>query len=259
MSDRWLFALCAAIGVCIAAALVLGVDEWRRGLLDRERRAEMWRSLGPLLLNAPFTLAIGGVWAALYATAARLAPHALPVDALTVAAAFLAVDLSYYWEHRCAHRVRALWSAYHEIHHSSPDYTIATAYRVSFLTQLFAPAFYLPWVLLGFDPISIVALQLLAFHYQAWLHTETIGPLGALDRWINTPAVHRVHHSAALEHRDRNLGAITLLWDRLFGTYAAPPREPLRYGVPGVTPPRTLLALYVEPWKRAIARGARAD
>jgi sterol desaturase/sphingolipid hydroxylase (fatty acid hydroxylase superfamily) len=39
---------------------------------------------------------------------------------------------------------------------------------------------------------------------------------------FNTPAHHRVHHSAAERHFGRNFGGVLIVWDRLFGTYAAP-------------------------------------
>jgi len=254
----WRFALSVAIGICVAAGLVLAFEEivWmrRNGRLDRARLREMLLSLSPLPLNIAVTLAMTGVWAALYVQAHRVAAIQIPVNALSLACALFAVDFSYYWEHRCAHRLSWLWGLYHAIHHSSAEYTIATAYRVSCINQLFSPAFYLPWILLGFHPLLIVGLQLLAFHYQAWLHTEMIGSLGILDDWFNTPAVHRVHHSAALVHKDRNLGAITLLWDRLFGTHANPAPN-LRYGIAGITPPRTPLGLYLDPWRRWMRTG----
>jgi sterol desaturase/sphingolipid hydroxylase (fatty acid hydroxylase superfamily) len=138
---------------------------------------------------------------------------------------------------------------YHAIHHSSDAYTVATAYRVSFLNQLLAPAFYLPWILLGLDPLLMVGFQLLAFHYQAWLHTELIGRLAYFDGWLNTPANHRMHHSRAEQHRDVNLGAILMIWDRVFGTHARA-QDGLEYGIPDVPPPRTYLGLYTEPWRR---------
>jgi sterol desaturase/sphingolipid hydroxylase (fatty acid hydroxylase superfamily) len=51
----------------------------------------------------------------------------------------------------------------------------------------------------------------------------------------DTPAVHRIHHSTALNHQDRNLGAITPIWDRGFGTFAAP-HETVDHGIAGVAP-----------------------
>ena len=35
----------------------------------------------------------------------------------------------------------------HAVHHGSPDYTVATAYRLSLVNQFVAPLFYLPCVL----------------------------------------------------------------------------------------------------------------
>ena len=242
-----------AIGCAIVAGLIVGALElrWlhRRRQLDRKAVRKMLLSLSPLPPTALVSLLMTPVWAAIYLAASRFAwfeiSFALPVFLL----ALLAADFSYYWEHRCAHRVQVLWRLYHAIHHSCDAFTVATAYRVSFLNQLLAPAFYLPWILLGFDPILVLGFQLFAFHYQAWLHTETIGPLGWLDRWLNTPANHRMHHSCARQHRDVNMGAILMIWDRLFGSYAAP-EAGIRHGIPGVVPPESALALYLDPWRR---------
>ena len=241
-----------AIGCAIVAGLLVGALELqalhRRRQLDRPTVRKMLLSLSPLPPTALVSVLMAPVWAALYVGASRFAVLDIPVGAGSVVVALFAADLSYYWEHRCAHRVRVLWGLYHAIHHSCDAYTVATAYRVSFLNQFLAPAFYLPWVLLGLDPILVVGFQLLAFHYQAWLHTETIGPLGPLERWINTPANHRMHHSRAAEHRDVNLGALLMIWDRLFGTYAQP-QAGIRHGIPGVEPPDSVLALYTDPWR----------
>lgn len=251
--ETWKLVVSAIIGVCITAGIWVAIEEllWmrRRCRLGRTRLREMWLSLSPLPINIVVTVAMLGVWATVYEQAHRVALGQIPVNGLGIVAALLAVDLSYYWEHRCAHRLPLLWNLYHAIHHSSADYTVATAYRVSFINQLFSPAFYVPWILLGMHPVLIAGLQLATFHYQAWLHTEMIGRLGILDHWFNTPAAHRVHHSAAPEHRDRNMGAVTLVWDRLFGTYAAPSPY-VTYGITDVSPPRTLAAMYIDPWRR---------
>jgi hypothetical protein len=52
---------------------------------------------------------------------------------------------------------------------------------------------------------------------------------------LNTPSHHRVHHAANPEYLDRNYGGIFIVWDRLFGTFAAERDDlPCRYGL--VTP-----------------------
>ena len=250
------FALSLPIGFCIAAGLLVAREEWKwlraRGRLTPDARREMMLSLSLIPPNALVSVLAGGAWAAIFLAAQFMAPWRLEMGVVTAFAAFVACDFSYYWEHRCAHRVGPLWRLYHAAHHSSPAYTVATAYRVSFLNQALSPAFYLPWVLLGFPAVLVLALQLTCFHYQAWLHTEAIGPLRGLDSWLNTPANHRVHHSTAAHHKDRNLGAVLMIWDRMFGTYA-PPEEGLRYGIAGSAPPRRWWEIYVQPW-RATAR-----
>jgi sterol desaturase/sphingolipid hydroxylase (fatty acid hydroxylase superfamily) len=250
-----------AIGLCMAAGPVMAVEEWhwmkRRGTLTAQAKREMALSLSLLATNVPTTILLGGVWGAIYVAADHAAPVHLEGSPLTIVLAFLAADLSYYWEHRCAHLVPWLWRTYHAQHHSSPAYTVATAYRVSFLNQLLSPAFYIPWILLGMSPLLILGFQLACFHYQAWLHTEMIGPLGAWDRIFNTPANHRVHHSKADAHRDRNFGAVLMIWDRLFGTYA-PPAPELTYGIAGESPPRSAWEIHCKPWRSRDARVAAA-
>ncbi|MEO8670879.1 MAG: sterol desaturase family protein [Tahibacter sp.] len=245
--------LAGLVAIAVALGLVTAVIEliWlaRQGRLPRAALREMALSLSLLVPNALFSLLGLGIWGALYAAAHERALFTFGISPLAILAALIAVDFSYYWEHRVAHRLPFLWRLYHAAHHSSDAYTVATAYRVSFLSQLLAPAFYLPWVWLGFHPLLIVALQLFAFHWQAWLHTEWIGPMGVFDRWFNTPAAHRVHHSTAPEHRDRNLGAITLVWDHAFGTYA-PAATDLNYGIAGRSAPSTWFGIYRDPWRR---------
>ncbi len=95
---------------------------------------------------------------------------------------------------------------YHAVHHSSPDYTVATAYRVSFVNQLVAPLFYLPCVLVGFEPLLVVGLQVFAIHYQAWVHTRAIGRLPLLDAVLqhagqSSHAPRRPHAGARRELR----------------------------------------------------------
>jgi alkylglycerol monooxygenase len=55
--------------------------------------------------------------------------------------------------------------------------------------------------------------------YQFWVHTETIGKLGFLEWFMNTPSHHRVHHASNTRYLDRNHAGILIIWDRLFGTF----------------------------------------
>lgn len=246
------FVLSCFIAAALTAGIVVARAEWKwlkaRGELTGDALRKMGLSLSALPPNVLVTVLMTPVWHAIYAMAATHAVIELPLTLLLIPVALLAADFSYYWEHRCAHRIGLLWALYHAYHHSADRYTVAVAYRVSFLNQLLAPAFYMPWILLGIDPLLMISMQLFVFHYQAWIHTELIGPINGFDSFFNSPMNHRAHHSQAGKHRLANLGGITLVWDRLFGTYVRP-QQPFRYGIAGEAAPTTILGLYTKPWR----------
>ena len=60
---------------------------------------------------------------------------------------------------------------------------------------------------------------------HAWFH------------FLGSGAYHHVHHSSAHVHRLANIGGGPfMLWDRVFGTYHAPPPERPRMGLTGRPP-----------------------
>jgi alkylglycerol monooxygenase len=143
--------------------------------------------------------------------------------------AFVGVDFIYYWWHRTSHRVNLLWAA-HAVHHQSEDYNLAVALRQAVLTPFTSLPFALPLALLGIPPLIYVAAVAFSTLYQFWIHTELVGRLGPLEAFLNTPSHHRVHHARNPAYIDRNYAAVLIVWDRLFGTYAAE-REPPIYGI----------------------------
>jgi sterol desaturase/sphingolipid hydroxylase (fatty acid hydroxylase superfamily) len=147
---------------------------------------------------------------------------------------FVFVDLAYYWWHRLSHEVNFLWAA-HAVHHQSEDYNLAVALRQAILTSFTSLPFYYPMAFLGVPPIVYATMTAVSTLYQFWIHTELVGKLGFVEAILNTPSHHRVHHAVNPQYLDRNYGAILIVWDRLFGTYAeevAPPvygtTKPLR-------------------------------
>lgn len=139
------------------------------------------------------------------------------------------VDFCYYWRHRWEHEVHLLWVE-HSVHHSSFEYNFATSLRLPLFAPLFAWIFFAPMVLLGFSAKLVIACFFLNLIYQYWVHNGRIGKLGVLDQALSTPSNHRVHHARNPEYLDKNYGGILILWDRLFGTYAAERAAPL-YGL----------------------------
>lgn len=143
------------------------------------------------------------------------------------------VDFLFYVFHLTAHKVRFLW-AIHEVHHASECFNYTVAFRQSILYAFFgAYLFFLPAVLLGFQTEYVLTALAANLLIQVWVHTQAIGRLPAFVEWLfNTPSNHRVHHARNDRYIDRNLGGVLMIWDHLFGTYAAEEEsEPPQYGV----------------------------
>lgn len=145
---------------------------------------------------------------------------------------FVLLEFAYYWYHRAAHRVRLMWGS-HSVHHSPEELTLSAAYRLNWTPLLSGSwPFYLPLVWIGFDPNWVFGMVSANLLYQFWLHTTLIPRLGPLEWIFNTPSAHRVHHASNPEYLDRNYGGVLILYDRLFGTYAAErPDVNIRYGL----------------------------
>ena len=133
-------------------------------------------------------------------------------------AAIIGVEFFYYWWHRGSHEVNLLWAA-HVVHHHSEDYNLAVALRQSVTTWATMLPFYLPLAILGVPTFEYAVVLSPSTLYQFWIHTELVPPLGFLERWLNTPSLHRVHHAINPRYLDKNHSATFIVFDRLFGTY----------------------------------------
>jgi sterol desaturase/sphingolipid hydroxylase (fatty acid hydroxylase superfamily) len=175
-------------------------------------------------------------------------------SALAVVVLVIAQDFSYYWFHRCSHRVRWFWAT-HAIHHSSNEFNLAASYRFGWTGRLTGAAvFYVPMIWLGFAPGPVFIAAGLNLLYQFWLHAEWIPKLGWLEYVLNTPSHHRVHHAANAEYLDRNYGGIFIVFDRLFGTFVAERDDlPCRYGLVKPLRSNNPVIIAFHEW-RALAR-----
>lgn len=142
-------------------------------------------------------------------------------------------DFCYYWYHRSAHRVALFW-AEHSNHHTSETYNLSTALRQSLLGPFYAFVFWLPLLLLGFDPLTLAFAHAVNLLYQYWIHTETFEIRGSLSYVLNCPQHHRLHHAKNKVYHDCNYGGIFIIWDKLFGTFRDYTDEVPVYGT--VTP-----------------------
>jgi sterol desaturase/sphingolipid hydroxylase (fatty acid hydroxylase superfamily) len=193
----------------------------------RETFANFGVGLVDIILSNTIGAAVG-LFALLAIAQFRL--FTLEINIWTWILAVLLTDFMYYWWHRMEHRVRFMWAS-HSVHHSSTDYDLSTALRLPWIEDsLLLWIMLVPVVLLGFNPLQALIASEIVGNYQIWIHNQKIGKLGILDKILNTPSVHRVHHGANPRYIDKNYGGILIIWDRLFGTYE-PESEKVVYGL----------------------------
>lgn len=175
--------------------------------------------------------------------------------------AFVVVDLAYYVWHRLSHEVNVLW-AVHVVHHQSEDYNLAVALRQAVGSSFTSLPFYLPLALAGVPPVVYATVGAFSTLYQFWIHTELVGKLGPLERVLNTPSHHRVHHAVNPRYLDRNYGATLIVWDRLLGTFAEEREAPVFGTVKPLgsfNPVWAQVAYWVELWRKARSLPRRGD
>jgi len=201
----------------------------------RRRRARWARKVSSVA--GPVAVLTGGVavtttWVSMF-RADRLWKRRVVRDLgsgpLTLAAAILAWDFIYYWNHRFMHESRYMW-AVHVVHHSSERYNLSTALRQPVADALGTFLPYSALALVGIRPGVIESARGINLLYQYWIHTDTVRRLGPLERVLNTPSHHRVHHGSNGQYLDRNHGSILIVWDRLFGTHE-PEGDTVVYGL----------------------------
>ncbi len=161
-----------------------------------------------------------------------LSYYTLPRTPLWFLFCFVVYDFFRYWAHRMSHQQR-FWWATHSTHHSSEQYNLLVAFRLSWVDQL-KVVFFIPVLLLGFDPTTFFLAHQLSNIIQFWQHT---GLRHRLPSWVEyifiTPRLHQVHHAINADCIDKNYGSIFVIWDKLFKTY----RAPIDHLVYGITTP----------------------
>jgi sterol desaturase/sphingolipid hydroxylase (fatty acid hydroxylase superfamily) len=145
-------------------------------------------------------------------------------------ALIVAEDLCFYVFHRASHRIRLLWAS-HVTHHSSQQFNLSVAFRQTWL-PFAGVIFWLPLMLVGFDPLMVMSVQVISLFYQELLHTQLVPSLGPIEWIMNTPRHHALHHASNTPYLDKNYGGVFIIWDRLFGSFARrQASEPARFGL----------------------------
>jgi sterol desaturase/sphingolipid hydroxylase (fatty acid hydroxylase superfamily) len=209
----------APANIVFAAIGVAALATWVSGVLTRSLGAVPW----------PHLACVG--WAAF---------------AFTLVTMFVR-EFVLYVDHVLVHKVPLLWE-FHKVHHSAEVLTPLTNERkhpvdIVLIIGMVVVVMGL-WqglvVYLLFDQVTVTKLfgldvTVAVFHLagahlrhsHVWLSYGRV-----LDRIVISPALHQIHHSAALQHRDRNFGETLAIFDWMFGTlYQPAERETLKFGV----------------------------
>lgn len=134
---------------------------------------------------------------------------------LSIPLAALLYDFFYYWLHRAQHAMPFLWRL-HAVHHSVEELGALGGYHHVSEAPLKALLVAIPAALFLPLPSGLVGF-LIGFH-GIYLHSATRLNFGRFAKVIADNRTHRIHHSLEARHFDKNFGALTMLWDRLFGT-----------------------------------------
>jgi sterol desaturase/sphingolipid hydroxylase (fatty acid hydroxylase superfamily) len=142
------------------------------------------------------------------------------VGAVLVAA--VANDFFFYWAHRFQHRF--LWR-YHAVHHSIREMNAVNSYHHASEAIVSLLLYTIPTSLIVSDMgPGLPFVSLFIWLHIVWIHSPTRANFGPLRALFVDNRFHRLHHSLEERHFDKNFGAFTTLWDRLFGTACFPER-----------------------------------
>jgi len=229
--------LFAALGLYLL--LELAVLHFRHHELRlREARASGLGVLSGIAASAVVTLASGALTVGVAAVAgASLSPIEGGLGISWWVYGWIVYEFWYWVQHWAAHKVRLLWCI-HAPHHAPGSIHMLVGANRHFLELVFYFPLFFGFVpaLMGVHPLICVGVNLVDGIWGSFLHISDRvvprGRYGLLERVLQTPSYHRVHHAKNPRYMDTNYNSITLLWDWLLGTLQ-PLRddEPVRYGI----------------------------
>ena len=140
---------------------------------------------------------------------------------LKVVDTIILMDLILYFWHVLTHRVPLLWR-FHRVHHTDLNMDVSTAVRFH-LVEVILLAFLRLGVayFIGADYLGVFLFECIYMAADQFEHSCLKVPKRFESAfWVLfvPPAMHRIHHSVALEERHSNFGTLFSIWDRLFGT-----------------------------------------
>ena len=151
-----------------------------------------------------------------------------PSAAVAVVVTLLVRGFISFFTHYLMHSVPLFWRL-HRVHHLDTDLDVSTTVRlhpVEFFANSLIGAPIV--VLFGLSPWVLVLYEVFDLVIVFWSHANVRIPATlhrVLRYLIVTPDLHRVHHSSWQPETDSNFSAVFPIWDLVFGTYRATPRD----------------------------------
>lgn len=186
-------------------------------------------------------------------------PASGPIAIASFALYLLAWDFLEYAFHRAQHAMPALW-AMHSLHHSEDSFNVLTGLRQFWAEAALKTVVLYPLLAIAFRvPAGFIALAGAVFfvnHVCAHMNVKlTLGPFAFC---VNNPQYHRLHHSYAPQHIDKNFADLLPLWDVLFGTAVRPGRDEFpETGLDTGETPQSLWTALVWPVRRRTGKSAK--
>ncbi len=148
--------------------------------------------------------------------------------AVEVLLTILIFDFAIWAQHLITHKIPLLWRL-HRVHHADVEIDVSTAIRFHPLEIALSMLVKVGLVyVIGPSALAIILFEVILNGTAMFNHSNLRLPLGfdaLLRRVLVTPDMHRVHHSVHRHEHDSNYGFALSIWDRIFGTYIAQPKE----------------------------------
>ncbi|HVT42806.1 MAG TPA: sterol desaturase family protein [Thermoanaerobaculia bacterium] len=164
-------------------------------------------------------------------------PHSVEI-----AIAIVLFDYTLWIWHWASHVVPFLWR-FHLVHHVDRDLDASTALRFHFGELVLSVGYRtIQIIVIGADPFSVWVWQTILFVSILFHHSNLRLPV-SLERWlvrfIVTPRMHGIHHSAVRNETNSNWSSILSWWDYLHRTMRLDvPHDSITIGVPAYLDPR---------------------
>ena len=154
-----------------------------------------------------------------------------------IVAAFLLLDLSFYYWHRANHRFSFLWR-FHNVHHFDGDLDVSTGARFHPVEIFLSGGIRIFQILIIGVSLKEYLLYELFFQFATFFHHSNLRLPRVLDSLLSkiivTPRMHGIHHSHFKDETNSNYSVIFSFWDRLHRSFRYDVEvEQLVIGVPG--------------------------